>query len=495
MMKRYIIIVLLMINLALAFGGTQQNAKTVQKSLPLDGVPRVTLKTRANSFYMHDRIIIKMMPRIAHSLSKSAFGVSSIDQALSRVSVVSTQSMFPTTSFKTDKETEDLSLFYFVTFSSPNDPFTLAEELSKLPEVQYAEPWFIYPVSKEIKAELAWDIAKGDSTVIIAIVDSGVEWHHPDLAANIWTNPNEIPGDGKDNDGNGKVDDIHGWDFAGSQWQSPDEDNDPAPTGGNNNHGTHVAGIAAAATNNGIGVASISYNCKILPVKCAADNDARSFGTGYILTGYQGIVYAAQMGATAINCSWGGSGGSQTEQDIINIVTKQGSLVVAAAGNNASDAFYSPAAYKNVLAVAATDSGDFKASFSNYGDFVDVCAPGVDVSSTVFFSAQPTNGAKTFSYINFSGTSMATPMVTGLIGLVKSTPAFKNYTALQLGEQVRVTCDNISDNTSGFYAGKLGRGRINAFKALTVTNLPSVRMQSFTITDSPGGNGNGVPQP
>ncbi|MBI3578861.1 MAG: S8 family peptidase, partial [Ignavibacteriales bacterium] len=217
---------------------------------------------------------------------------------------------------------------------------------------------------------------------------------------------------------------------------------------------------------------------------------------GYILTGYQRIVYAAQMGATVINCSWGGSGGSQAEQDIINIVTKQGSLVVAAAGNNASDAFYSPAAYKNVLAVAATDSGDFKASFSNYGDFVDVCAPGVNINSTIFYTPQPTSGTKTYTYTDtFSGTSMATPMVTGLIGLVKSTAAFRNYTALQLGEQVRVTCDNISDNTSGFYAGKLGRGRINARSALTITNLPSVRMQSFTITDSPGGNGNGVPQP
>lgn len=508
MMNRCIVVFLLLTNLSLALGGVQQNAKGVVKSLPLDGVPRVTMKTRANSFYMHDRIIIKMMPRVAHSLSKSAFGVSSIDQALSRISVVSTQRMFPTASFKTDNESEDLALFYFVTFSSPNDPFALAEELSKLPEVQYAEPWFIYSVSKDIqtapndpsygqqwgltktKAEQAWDIAKGDSTVIIAIVDSGVEWQHPDLAANIWINPKEIPGNGIDDDGNGKVDDVHGWDLVGSDYHNFFEDNDPAPTGDNNNHGTHVAGIAAAVTNNAIGIASISYNCKILPVKCTADNDDRSGGNGYILTGYQGIVYAAQMGTAVINCSWGGAGGSQAEQDIINTVTKQGSLVVAAAGNGATDEFYSPAAYKNVLAVAATDQKDSKALFSNYGDYVDVCAPGVDIFSTIFRTpAYPTG------YTIFSGTSMATPLTAGLVALVKSTPAFKNYTPLQLGEQVRVTCDSISDNTSGFYAGKLGRGRINAAKAVTVINLPSVRMQSFAITDTPGGNGNDVPQP
>jgi hypothetical protein len=247
-----------------------------------------------------------------------------------------------------------------------------------------------------------------------------------------------------------------------------------------------VAGIAAAVTDNQIGIASIGFKCRILPVKCSADNDIRAGASGYIIDGYQGIAYAVHMGAKIINCSWGGAGGSQFEQDIITYAAEQGALVIASAGNNSKDLFFSPAGYKGVLGVASTDPGDRKSSFSNFGDFVDVCAPGEDIRSTIFW-VDPNTKQIQHDYTNLSGTSMASPFAAGLAALVSW--KFPLFSALQVAEQVRVTCDPISSPY------RLGRGRINAFRALTDSTLPSVRLQSYAISDLPGGNGNGTAQP
>ncbi|MBI4429979.1 MAG: S8 family peptidase, partial [Ignavibacteriales bacterium] len=322
----------------------------------------------------------------------------------------------------------------------------------------------------------AWDYSQGDASIVIGIVDTGVQWDHPDLAANIWTNPGEIPGNGIDDDGNDLVDDVRGWDFVGADYANWSEDNTPMPTA-IGWHGTHVAGIASAVTNNATGIASIGFRCKILPVKVSADNDNRPGGP-YILRGYTGILYAATMGAKIINCSWGGGGGSQFEQDIINIATQQGALVVAAAGNGNSGAFFSPSGYANVLSVGATDEFDNKASFSNFGETVDVSSPGVNIYSTMFLS----------TYASAGGTSMASPLVAGLAGLVRW--KFPTLSPVQAGEQIRVTSDPIAS-----FAGDFGHGRINALKAITDSTLPSVRMLSFSISDSLGGNGNGQGQP
>jgi len=518
-MKQFTLRVLSFILLisCLAFGGAKKGWQVVIKSLPLDNVPGVVLKNRTNSHYLADRVIVKLMPRTMLSLSKGAFGIWSIDRVLSRVSVTSTKQMFPSESSIHKAGQVDLSLIYVLTFSSPNDPFTVAEQLSKLGEVQYAEPWFIYPIAQtsfppndslygdqwglqKINAPSAWDYSQGDSTVVIAIVDTGVDWSHPDLAGNIWINPGETGRDangndkssnGIDDDEDGKIDDWHGWDFVGAKWESPQEDNNPAPTADNNNHGTHVAGIAAAVTNNNLGVASIAFRCKILPIKCSADNDTRTGGEAYIIAGYEGIAYAARMGAKIINCSWGGEGGSQLEQDIIDYATQHGTLVVAAAGNGGSDAFFSPAGYRGVLGVAATDPSDGKSFYSNYGDFVDVCAPGDAILST-FFRVDPVTHQIVEDYEFLSGTSMASPLAAGVAALVRTQRP--ELSPLQVGEQVRVTCDDISA-TNPTYVGQLGHGRLNALRALTVENLPSVRLQSFAVADSTGGNGNGTPQP
>ena len=494
------------------FSGTKQ-VRRVTKRLPLDGVSGAVLKDRSNSQYLPDRIIVKLMPQTTQSLSKSSFGVGSIDRILSRAMGVAKAQMFPHVPIPQKEGDVDLSLMYVVTYSTPNDPFSLADELSKLPEVQYAEPWFAPKTNKQtstpndplfssqwalqkVLAPAAWDITQGDSTVVIAIVDSGVEWDHPDLAANIWLNPGETGLDSLghdkrsnniDDDGDGYVDDWHGWDLVGGDWTTYNPlttkgDNNPAPTGFNNMHGTHVAGISAAVTNNGIGVASIAPKCKILPVKCTGDNDLGTNGDAILWAAYPGIVYAATMKAQIINCSWGSYGGSQAEQDMVDFATQRGSLVIAAAGNDNSNGFETPASYRGVLSVASTGTTDLKSYFSDYGDDVDVCAPGEGIMSTFY----------PLTYDVLNGTSMAAPLVAGLAGLVKS--KFPALSMLQVGERIRVTCDNI-DAFNPFYAGGLGRGRINALRALQDPPVPSVRLQSFAFNDFPGGNRNGVAEP
>jgi serine protease len=495
-----------------ALGGATLGT-TARKHMPLEGVPGVLMKNRQNSLYLPNRVIVKLMPQTTSSLAKSLSGVGAIDRVLSRAMGVSSAQTFATAKAPLTPGDVDLSLFYTVAYSSPNDPFTLAEELSKLPEVQYAEPWFIQKLTartsvpndslyafqwslQKINAPAAWDVTRGDSTIVVAIVDSGVELDHPDLQENIWLNPGETGIDafgrdkrtnGVDDDGNGYVDDWRGWDLVGAQYQTYDPtiskgDNSPSPTGSNNNHGTHVAGIVAAATNNFVGVASLASKCRLLAVKTTADNDTRGSGDAYVLAGYQGIVYAVSMGAKIINCSWGGAGGAQTEQDIIDYATQHGSLVIGAAGNESSGGFFSPADYRGALSVASTDAGDKLSWYSNYGINIDVCAPGENITSTLY----------RHTYASMSGTSMASPLAASLAALVKW--KYPSYSNLQIAEQVRVTCDNIDAENPGF-VGSIGRGRINAFRALTVNTLPSVRLQSYAVNDLRGGNGNGVPQP
>lgn len=484
-----------------AFAGAGAPISGAQKSLPLDGVPNVVLKTRENSEYLSDRVIVKLMPGVAVAPAAGSIGIVAIDDLIAALSVSSVKEMFPRQMVDKSVGAVDPSRFYVIRYAAPVDPFSVAEQLSSLPEVQYAEPWFIYPVNynpndpmlssqyglTRIQAQLAWDITRGDTSVIIGIVDSGVELGHPDLAANIWYNRGEMGTDGSgndrrsngiDDDNNGFIDDWRGFDFGGADYNNIVPDNNPNPTGSNNNHGTHVAGIASASTDNGVGIAGTGFRCRILAIKTAADNDTRgSGGVGYIIAGYPGIAYAAIMRATVLNCSWGGSGGSQFEQDIINYATQQGTLVVAAAGNSGVNTPHYPSGYQNVISVAATNSSDVKASWSNFGNTVDVSAPGVGIQSTVYPS----------TYASWDGTSMASPFAAGTVGLIKA--ARPTLSALQLGEQLRVTSDNINGSNPSF-VDLLGKGRINAYKAVTV-NSPSLRAGLLTYTD---GN-NGIPEP
>lgn len=363
----------------------------------------------------------------------------------------------------------DLTRIYQFTYTADVPLETVINTLYAMNIVEYAEPNYImkplytvndpslgqqYHINK-IKANLAWDINKGDTNVVIGIVDSEIQYDHPDLSPNIKYNYAD-PIDGIDNDGDGYTDNFRGYDLG-------EGDNNTKST--SNIHGSHVSGCASPATDNGVGVAGPGFNCKLLPVKIANSS-------GSLIAGYEGIQYAADHGAKVINCSWGSAGGGQAGQDVIDYVTiNKDALVVAAAGNDGNEIELFPAAYNYVLSVAATTSSDKRASFSSYGTWVDVSAPGENIYATY-----PTN-----SYSFLSGTSMASPVTAGAAALVKSNYPFLN--ALQVGEQLRVTCDPMNTETQ-WVAGKMGKGRINLFAAVSGLSSPSIVMTQRAITDN-----------
>jgi len=368
----------------------------------------------------------------------------------------------------------DLTLIYEFSY---NASFQLEKVINKFIALQlfeYVEPHYIqhlcytpndpslstqYAITN-IQAEAAWGVntttARGDTNVVIGITDTGTEPTHPDLINNIKHNYADMIGGG-DTDGDGYIDNFSGWDLG---------ENDNDPTYNANSHGVHVSGIAAATVDNGIGIAGVGFKCKFLPVKIT---DA----AGTLTKSYEGITYAADHGCAVINCSWGGIGGGQMGQDVIDYATiNKNSLVVAAAGNDGVDEVFYPAAYNYVISVANTKSDDRRSSSSNYNYTVDVCAPGESIYSTY-----PVNG-----YSSQTGTSMSSPCVAGAAAIVKS--FYPSYSALQIGERLKVTCDNIYPLMNPIYANKLGGGRINLFKALTQGDSPSVIMTQRNFTDN-----------
>jgi subtilisin family serine protease len=264
-------------------------------------------------------------------------------------------------------------------------------------------------VDADIDAPEAWDITRGDGSVVVGVIDSGIDYNHPDLAGAIWTNPKEAI-DGVDNDGNGYVDDVRGWDFYSN-------DNNPMD---DNGHGTHVAGTIAATAANGIGVAGVA-NAKVMALKFLGAD-----GTGSTSAAIAAVNYATQMKKAGVNIpltnnSWGAGVGSTELYNAIRANADAGMLFVAAAGNGGSDQVGDnndvtpnyPANYDvaNVVSVAATDRLDNRGSFSNYGAVtVDLAAPGVTIASLA-----PNGG-----YVYMDGTSMASPHVAGAAALAFS---------------------------------------------------------------------------
>ncbi len=246
----------------------------------------------------------------------------------------------------------------------------------------------------DIDAPEAWDITTGSNTIVIAVLDTGIDLTHPDLAANIWTNPGEIPGDGIDNDANGYIDDVNGYDFGY---------NDGTPNDVNG-HGSACSGLVAAVQDNTIGVTGVAPRARIMCLKASTDA-----GYFYDSANIGCYLYAQQMGAKVLSCSFFSDRVSQAERDAIDYVWGHGVLPVVAAGNASTVTPYYPGAYENVLSVAATDQSNNKAGFSNYGSWVDVASPGV--------SLRTTNSAGGYTQ-GFGGTSGATPQVAGLAALI-----------------------------------------------------------------------------
>lgn len=329
----------------------------------------------------------------------------------------------------------------------PNDPF-------------FSNLWGMHNTGQtggkadaDIDAPSAWTLNTGSASTIIAVIDTGVDYNHPDLSANMWINTGEIAGNGIDDDRNGYIDDVRGWNFVSNN-NNPMDDH---------SHGTHCAGTAAAVGNNGVGVAGVSWTAKIMPLKFLD-----SSGSGSTSAAVSAILYANRMGAHVLSNSWGGGGYLQSLKDAIDASP---GVVVCASGNsglNTDSSPQYPSAYTSttIIAVAATDHNDNLASFSNYGGTsVDVGAPGVNIYSTVLSGGYGTK----------SGTSMATPHVAGLAGLIKSVnPTLTN---LQIKSAIMNTVDLKSSLSGKCVTG----GRINADTAVRSVYVPPLTAKFYGV--------------
>jgi subtilisin family serine protease len=350
-----------------------------------------------------------------------------------------------------------------VLYAEPNYIVRKAQHVQLTPnDPNFTQLWGLHNTGQtggtpdaDIDAPEAWDITTGSSSVVVFVVDTGVDYNHPDLNANLWTNPGETPGNGIDDDGNGYVDDVYGIDTYYN-------DTDPFDGDG---HGTHVSGTIGAIGNNNVGVVGVNWSVKIGHCKFLSD-----FGSGTTAGAISCLQYILNLKQTgnpandiiATNNSWGGGGFSQALYDAIKAHMNAGILFIAAAGNSSANndtALFLPASYylPNVISVAATTHTDAKAGFSNYGRrTVHVGAPGQGILSTT-----PGN-----TYSTFSGTSMATPHVTGLAALIKA--QFPSFTWYQIRNRILAS----GDVTTGMQNVTISDRRINAYGALTCNNVP-----------------------
>ncbi len=387
---------------------------------------------------------------------------------------------------------------------NPNDP--RFNQQWHLPNIQATEAWDL------------WDIAGGqipgiDSTrqIKVGVVDTGVEWDHPDLVDNIWQNLGEDvnnngvtiiqsgnswifdSGDinGVDDDGDGYIDDLIGWDTEGNVQTNGDNDPTPPNVGDVPDHGTNVSGCVSGITNNALGIASVGWGISIIPVKIANDGD------GSLSGGYNGILYAAKAGADVINCSWGGYGYSGSSQSVINVAhDTYGAIIVASSGNGYQnmgptnlDTHY-PSGYDNVISVTATGTNDSFNCWATAGPTVDLAAPGESIWTTDL-----NNG-----YESVPGTSFSAPIVAGAVGLLWS--KFPDETQAWIEDRIVSSTDYYSDmdrncpvrnegdasSHTESMTGQLGSGRLNIFKALAGGLYPSltvgeVNMQNDTDED------------
>lgn len=463
---RKIIILLLVVGMLLSTAPFSMGREEASEML-LSHVDESSLPVPDDNFLHGDKLdfvsgemIIKFKESVDVTLSVSPDGIlntglPSIDLLNKKNVVFSAEQVFE------NNPVSLLSNIFKFTLPEDADILSVVEEYCKDSCVVYAEPNYLYHTcvvpndsdfnqqwalhntgqtggtpDADIDAPEAWDIGTGNPNVIIAVSDSGVDYNHNDLADNIWINDNEIPGNGIDDDGNGYIDDIRGWDFR-------HDNNNPMDEHG---HGTHCAGIAAAVTDNNIGIAGACWNCKIMSLQVADEN----WGGATNAICASSIVYAADNGADVVSMSWGSYSRSQLLIDAVNYAHAHDVALVAAAGNGDINMQFYPAAYPHVIAVGATDDNDEKASFSNHGFWVDVSAPGVDIISTVLNN----------SYEEKSGTSMATPHVAGLAALLLS-----RYNCEYPAGMVETLIKNTADPVSS--VEYIGRGRINAYEALT----------------------------
>ena len=325
----------------------------------------------------------------------------------------------------------------------PNDP-------------NYGEQWNL----ALMKMPQAWGIEQGNPEVTVAVVDGGIDMQHPEFRSQLWRNVGEVPGNGVDDDGNGYVDDLNGWDFSDAptlpgSGDSTVRDNEPEDEIG---HGTHVSGIIGAAANNKIGIAGIAWRCRLMPLRA----DFKYGGGGYLQNDdvAAAIVYAADNGAQVINMSWGDTVNAFIIEDAVAYAYARGCVLVAAAGNLGAVGSWYPAGLKTVISVAWLSEERQLNGDSNFGATIDIAAPGDEILSTYL------NGG----YQNLSGTSIAAAHVSGVAALVRA--AHPDDTNAEVRETLVRTADPL------FISGLVGAGSLNAYAALTAPTKLIVKIDS-----------------
>ncbi len=454
--------------------------------------------------YASDVVVVQFAPEVVMANKTSTAGLQEFDRRAARYDVHLIERVYPFLDHveptpKTRRNLLALRNTYYVRYAASAAPKQVAGDLAAAPGVVYAEPVLVnrtqtldswervnpddprfgdQPELQLMRFPEAWDVVRGEEgspRVVIAVVDGGGEWRHEDLRENVWTNPDEVAGNGVDDDGNGFIDDVHGVNLANGD----DTDNDPTglpETAYNANHGTASAGPASAVTDNGVGVAGAAWNARIMHINAGCPGL-----DGNICYGYEGILYAAANGADVINASWSSLVGTDDQvrlpDETLNLATDMGALVVASADNENANIDLSrvyPARHPRVLSVGATEKTTRRrAGFSNYGKLVNVFAPGVDILTT-----GSGNG-----YISISGTSFSSPLTAGVAALVKT--KFPDLTPDALREHIRLTSDNM-DAENPAYSGRLGRGFVNAWAAVQAPALPAVRLKRWSWADDDG---------
>jgi serine protease len=443
--------------------------------------------------WQEGRVIVKVRPEFRHLCAADALNIPTLKAAFQQLGVVRITRTFsnveiPTGESAAGEPLVDLTLTYNIDYTSGTPVPEAAKLLGQDGHLVYAEPhvyhipfyspndldtaqqWF----AGTMKLREGWDISKGDTNVTIGIIDTGTEWNHPDLVGNVQYKRTD-PIDGFDNDGDGYIDNYRGWDLVGAHDNAFTPDNNPNPISNLNfiDHGTKVAGFAAASTDNNLGVIGSGFKCRFLPIKASADSDSR--GTALILAGYDGVVYAANQGCKVINCSWGGLIFTQTGQDAVNYATiNKNSVVVAAGGNFIAEQKNYPAAFQNVVSVASVNG--IGVGETTYDYSIDVGAVGKSATTT-------RGGLYTYEG-PFS--SFSSPLAAGVLGIIRA--HFPTLNAQQAAERLRVTTTDYYANNPAMapYLYKYGSGMVNLQKALTVST-PAIRLQSYSLTD---GNNN-----